>query len=149
MKTEVQQVRLNKFFVYGTLKVGGEFAKQFDGYRKSVEKAKLIGYDMFKVNTMSPIGFPAAVAGNGIIIGEVHTFPKEYIPEIIRAMDYIECYNKRNEGNSLYLRKQLPVELNNGYTELAYVYLYRTDTAKFDKVESGVWEIDNEKSKRM
>ena len=45
----------NKFFVYGTLKVGGRFAKSFDNLRSSFTEARIEGFDLFDLGNFPGI----------------------------------------------------------------------------------------------
>jgi len=132
---------MNKFFVYGTLKVGGYFAKQFDYTRKSSKVATLHNHDLFVVGNV-PSQFPGAVPGKGSIIGEIHEFALNQVMPITTCMDMIEGYSKKCEYESLYLRRILSVELEDGSLVDANVYLFNRPIKKqYKKIESGIWEI--------
>lgn len=130
----------NKFFVYGTLKIGGQFSKDFDIIRLSSEIAKLYGFDLFNIQGQ----FPGIVPGEGIVIGELHVFPREVITEVTKIMDYIEGYSPQTEYDkeNFYLRKMLPIVLEDGTEELANVYIFNQKIEKsFKKINSGIWEL--------
>jgi gamma-glutamylcyclotransferase (GGCT)/AIG2-like uncharacterized protein YtfP len=120
-----------KFFVYGTLKVGGFFAEQLDHIRKSVRSASLTGFDLFGV-TDGPgrdPRFPAAVKGEGKIEGEIHEFTDD--TQALSIIDTIEGYDDRDLKNSYYLRKEVEVDLKTGGTETAFIYLFNREIKKF------------------
>ena len=132
---------MNKFFVYGTLKKGGFFAKHFDHIRTSSKVAILHEHDLFTIGDFS-IKFPGAVAGKGKVIGEIHEFPQSQTTMITNKIDNIEGYYEKNKSESLYLRKIIPVELEDGSIIDANVYLFNGPIKKYHKkIESGIWEI--------
>jgi len=116
-----------KFFVYGTLKVGGRFAPSLDHLRKSVKTASLSGFDLFGVAAMKgwPPDYPAAVKGGGEIKGEVHEFTDDV--EALGILDSIEGYDDRDPEGSLYIRSEVEVTLGTGGKETAFVYLFNRD----------------------
>ena len=131
---------MHKFFVYGTLKVGGYFAKYFDGMRKTSKIGKLENFDLFRIGNVKASWFPGIVPGDGTVTGEIHEYLDE--EEVLDAMDRIEGYNSINPKFSLYTREIREIELEDGTTEKAYVYVYNREVHDyFDKIEDGVWEI--------
>ncbi len=133
---------INNFFVYGTLKVGGYFAYAFDGVRESSHSASLEGFDLFRVQGHGNGGFPGISPGKGIVLGELHKFSDKELPAVMRMMDRIEGYNEKDEKGSLYIRKTMPVtNVEDGYTEMAHLYVFNGSTKALDKISSGVWEI--------
>ncbi len=122
------------FFVYGTLKVGGHFAKQFDNFRVSSVKAEVMGFNLYDLGS-----FPGIKPGIGKVYGELHEYKD---PEkVTHAMDQIEGYSpKMNDG--MYLRRRIPVKTENGDIKEANIYLFNRklwDNAK--KIESGIWKL--------
>ena len=135
---------MNKFFVYGTLKVGGFFAEAFDELRTECKNAKLKGFDLFKIGGGSSSWFPGIIKGKGEVIGELHAYNKDYIKEVFANMDAIEGYNEKDPARSLYRREKAVVELEDGSTEEANVYIFNNKMPKeFPKIESGIWPIKN------
>jgi len=127
---------MNKFFVYGTLKIGGGFAKQFDSVRKSSTKAVLKGFDLYGIGASGSAGFPGIVPGDGEVHGEVHEFSKDKLVMVTRNMDYIE-----GEGN-LYFREEHNITYADGTEELVNVYVFGPKMhPDYPKIESGIWEI--------
>lgn len=133
---------LNRFFVYGTLKVGGYFASQFDNVRVNSQPATLIKHDLYGIGSKGLASFPGAVPGEGKIVGEVHTYDSKDHEKVLRAMDAIEGYSATNEKGSLYLRAKKDVILDNGETVEAFVYIFNQSIRDdYEKVETGIWEI--------
>ena len=123
------------FFVYGTLKVGGFYANNFDRLRKSSVKAKIKG-TMFNVHNHYPAVVPSEVDE---VQGELHYYDSE--DEVTQAMDRIEGYSKGHGSKNLYVRKRVDVELEDGSTIQASTYFFNRDTEKLTKVADGVWNV--------
>jgi gamma-glutamylcyclotransferase (GGCT)/AIG2-like uncharacterized protein YtfP len=126
---------LNKFFVYGTLKA--DQWNDRDIYRKnriSVEKAVVVG------RIFAVASFPGVkLTGDGVVYGEVHTYPEEKLAEITAAMDSLEGYKEGREYNH-YNRKIVKATLENGKEVDAYIYEYAHDVFKEIEIESGEWK---------
>jgi len=122
-----------KFFVYGTLKVGGRFAERFDSLRVNSMPASVEGFHLFDLGS-----FPGILPGNGVVYGELH----EYGEDVTRAMDTIEGYRSDDEDNSLYLRREVEVTTATGKTDKASIYIFnRKDYDDSKMIESGVWKL--------
>ena len=125
-----------KVFVYGTLKEGGEFAKGFNKYRKSVQEATLDGFSLYCLGW-----FPGIVPGEGQVVGELHTYNHAAEKTILRMLDQIEGYSSEYEETSLYLRRIVTVTTDEGEEE-AYAYIFNQgipDDA--DIIKDGHWPI--------
>ena len=123
-----------KVFVYGTLKVGGRFAKKFDEVRLSTKTGTIQG-TMFNINK----SFPGLVLGsNTDITGEVHKYKRP--EEVEKAMDMIEGFRGENDPHNLYNKAEVEVETDEG-VETCKVYVFARDTADFEEVVDGVWEL--------
>lgn len=132
----------NKFFVYGTLKIGGYFAESFNKVRKNSTEAKLKGFDLFKIGSGNNSWFPGIIPGEGEVIGEVHEYAEEHIKDVYSHMDAIEGYSETNPEASLYRRELMTVELEDGSTETVNVYVFNREIEKdYPKVKSGVWPV--------
>lgn len=132
----------SKFFVYGTLKIGGRFAKMFDSVRLSSKSATLTGFDLYSINTFgATCAFPAAIYGDGKIIGELHEFPEELTNEVLSEIDYIEGYRADDLSHSLYIREIVWVALEDGSRESAFFYKFNRPRDCTTKIESGIWKI--------
>ena len=122
-----------KFFVYGTLKEGGHFAKHFDSARLSSKPARISGFDLYSLGP-----FPAICDGTGEVVGELHTY--SHGDEIIRQFDRIEGYREGSSSN-LYNRRKVSVTLDDGTTDEAFIYVFGGEITGQKKIESGVWEL--------
>jgi len=124
-----------KFFVYGTLKVGGHFAERFDGLRKSCVAATLPNMDLFNLGW-----FPTIKPGKGEVVGEVHEYNNE--DEVLSTFDMIEGYNPSRPTAGLYVRSEHDVVLDTGETIRAIAYTFRNEVpGDAKKIEDGVWRL--------
>ena len=128
--------KLVNVFVYGTLKIGGNFADKFDKFREKSEEASIKG-------TMFDCGwYPCIIMDDkNTIHGELHTYKNA--EEVIKALDLIEGYTPDLDGN-LYNRKSIEVTTISGETEKAMVYEWvNKETARkfFKIIKNGRWEI--------
>lgn len=128
-----------KFFVYGTLKMGGRFAElyadRFNPSRKSVTPAKIKGR-LFHLG-----GFPGVKLdqGEGEVHGELHIFEN---PEKIKQIfDMIEGYNPNAPESGLFNCVEVEAELEDGSTETALMYTFNGEVGNREEIKSGVWEI--------
>jgi len=125
-------------FVYGTLKVGGKFAPGFDADRLEVMPCSIKG-------TLYNTGwFPALVLdGDNEIQGEIHRYKNWNL--VKRRMDRIECYNRKDPKNSLFVRHETEMETPNGAKVTVIFYEYNHERGgipkDFKEVESGFWEV--------
>lgn len=90
--------------------------------------------------------YPAAIpASDGRVLGEVHRMLE---PEaVLHALDEIEGYRPEKPDASLYLRAELPVTLDDGHVEQAWVYLYNAPLGGAQRIASGDY-LDYLKVKR-
>lgn len=130
-----------KFFAYGTLKVDGQFAVNFDEVRTKTQPAILHNFDMFDINF-----YPGAVPSinDHSIKGELHEFESSCIDIVLAKMDRIEGYMEHCPEASLFVRKEFKVELEDGSFEKAQVYIFNNRADKpmhkiHDRVLNGVW----------
>ena len=130
------------FFVYGTLKEGGFFANNFDNIRETCKKAVLKGYDMYGIGHSGAAYYPGIIPGTGEIHGEVHSYNKKAMESVLKAIDSIEGYDPNDHESSLYLRKKVLVELEDGTEERVMVYIFNRKIHRYyDKIENGVWDV--------
>lgn len=126
-----------KVFVYGTLKVGGRFAKRFDDVRNNVKTGTIKG-TMYNINR----SFPGLVLeGDTAIVGEVHEY--ENAEKVEKALDSIEGYHSQDNPHNLYNKAEIEVDTADG-TEVCKVYVFARETTLFPTVDTGVWELNNE-----
>lgn len=125
---------LLKVFVYGTLKVGGRFAKRFDDLRVSNKSGKIKG-TMFNISD----SFPGVVLnGEDVIVGEVHEYTEP--TEVEKALDRIEGFFKEGHPQNLYNKEVVEVETEDGI-EKCKMYTFAPDTDKYQKIAEGTWKI--------
>ncbi len=130
--------KLNKIFVYGTLKEGGYFANNFDTARLSSRRATLAG-------TMLSMGsFPGVILnGNGVVLGEIHEYGN--VDSVLRALDCIEgCSGAEENTGDLYHRKVVKVSTEDG-EEDAWTYTINIDSSEiplYEVVADGEWKIN-------
>jgi gamma-glutamylcyclotransferase (GGCT)/AIG2-like uncharacterized protein YtfP len=126
-----------KFFVYGTLRVGGHFAKQFDKARISSTPAKLKG-QLFNVSGW----FPGIVlGGDEDVYGEVHEYSDG--KRVKSIFDSIEGYSEGRESN-MYNRMEVEVVTAEGDTIKAFAYEFGKPEQLLEsgnKIENGKWEV--------
>lgn len=125
---------LNRFFVYGTLK-----DKQWNDreiYRSNrigCEKATIVG------RIYAVASFPGVkLTGDGVVHGEVHTYPVEKLAGIQQAMDSLEGYHPDRKENH-YWRKMVKATLESGEVVDAWVYEYGREVFKEIEITSGEW----------
>jgi len=123
----------NKFFMYGTLKVGGAYDR-FDSIRESADKAT-IGGSIFNLGP-----FPAIkLDGHGLVQGEVQTFKEEHLDRIMARLDEIESYIPEEPELSLYIRREVEATLYNKERVTAWVYEFRRPIPERHRIEEGIW----------
>ena len=134
-----EKKKLNKVFVYGTLKVGGFFGKKLDSVRIKSKPATIRG-TLYRIPGLFPSHFPGLkTSGDGLVRGELHEFDPE--SQVIEVIDRIEQYHKESPKMSMYIRKRAKVETEEG-TEKAYVYEFNGPVENLKVVEDGFWKID-------
>lgn len=126
-------------FVYGTLKVGGFFAEQFDEYRRKYFKATVYGA-LYSVNGQ----FPAALLGDeGVIHGEVHVYTNGIA--VLEAMNNIEgCEVPEEEGHpaNMFNRVTTIAEFDNDNAEVpVFMYTWNQEIDSLERINSGIWEL--------
>lgn len=129
--------KVEKVFVYGTLKVGGRFAKALDKVRRSSTPAKVVG-KLMNVNGF----YPGLIDGDSIVYGEVHEY-KEF-DKVLEHMDNVEGHVRHKPEFSLYRRKVVKAEMKGGDTAEVYAYFFNQPTEGMDEVETGIWKIEKE-----
>lgn len=127
-----------KVFVYGTLKEGRPLdRKGMAVLRTSVKEATIEG----SIFTFKHASFPTIkLDGEGLVIGEVHTYPEKHMKDVIRMMDTIEGYNRHRPDKGLYNRHQVEATLKNGNVVTAWTYEYNGKVDQDLRIKEGVWE---------
>lgn len=118
------------FFVYGTLKIGGVYAKHFDKFRVSSKSATINNMNLYKIGY-----FPGVIPGNGVVVGELHEYKN---PEIVTTyMDQIEGYDGSKQ--SLFRREYRTVVTKSGKKVKANVYIYNYKASCTKQINNGIW----------
>lgn len=127
--------KTEKFFVYGTLKIGGHFANDFDEFRISSKPSTIDDHALYNLGW-----FPTVVEEKGAQVhGELHEY--KYPDAIMRALDHIEGYTGEQESD-LYDRKKIKVTTEDGEVHEAYIYIFvQLLPSDAKKVESGIWGV--------
>jgi len=119
-------------FFYGTLMT--PFARR---QRAGIEdKLRAMGRGSIE-GALFDLGiYPAAVrSSEGLVWGDVYEMIE---PEaVLAALDEIEGFRPEHLEASLYVREQAPVTLEDGRTELAWVYFYNAPLGRAPRIESG------------
>lgn len=131
-----QEEKIDKVFVYGTLKEGRPLdRKGLADLRTSVQDATIEG----SIFDLGP--FPTIkLDGKGLVIGEVHTFSDKHMDDVVQIMDAIEGYNKHDPANGLYNRHKVEATLKDGKVVTAWAYEYTRPVDPKKRIEDGVWE---------
>lgn len=130
-----------KVFVYGTL-MGG-----FDRrHRAGIDtRMRLVGRGTIEAALYDLGIFPAAIpAPDGRVSGEVYEVEDD--PSVIATLDEIEGYRPSEPDASLYTRMQVPVVLDDGRVDVAWVYFYNAPLGRAERIESGDY-LDHLKAK--
>lgn len=123
--------KINKVFVYGTLKPGGRYhhvAKEAGAF--TFEKAYL---ENFVIYDLEPENYPAIVSGEGVVHGYV--FHYDDIDKALLMLDRLEAIH---DDSPEYTREQTLAQPMN---ETVWVYVYaRAERLKIARqVENGEW----------
>jgi len=130
--------KINKVFVYGTLKEGRPLDRRgIANLRCDVADATIEG----SIFNFKHAGYPTIkLDGEGLVIGEVHTFPEKHMAEVVQIMDAIEGYNKHDPKKGLYNRHKIKATLKNGDVVIAWAYEYNGTVDPELRIKEGVWE---------
>jgi gamma-glutamylcyclotransferase (GGCT)/AIG2-like uncharacterized protein YtfP len=80
--------------------------------------------------------FPAAIpAPDGRVCGELYDVEDD--PSVLAKLDEIEGYRSAEPDASLYTRVQVPVALDDGRIETAWVYFYNAPLGRAQRIASG------------
>ena len=129
-------------FVYGTLKLGGFYADQFDDFRIDSIKGYIEG-DLYDLGNFPGI----LLSGKNKIYGELHRYSD--FSSVVERMDRIEGYHEEDHPDNFYERKTVEVTTETGEIMEAVAYSlaskqlldYVEEKGDSIKVENGVWEI--------
>ncbi len=80
--------------------------------------------------------YPAAIpATDSRVRGEVHRLLQ--CDSVLRTLDEIEGYRPEKPDASLYVRREVPVTLDDGRVERAWVYFYNAPLGGAQRIDSG------------
>lgn len=123
-------------FVYGTLRNGfGNYERLLKG-RTVAEHAAITKGTMFSVG-----GFPALINEfEQPIKGELMYIEPEKYEEVLRSLDWLEGYDRRDPKRSMYLREKVQVwNESTGQMVEAWVYYWNRSVKGLEYVKSGCW----------
>ena len=125
-------MRTNLLFVYGTLMKGYGENWQARAGARLVGRGRIIGklYDLGE--------FPGAVAGSKFrshIHGEVYRL--DNVERATALLDEYEEFQPSRPLRSLFVRRELPVTMEDGTRRLAWVYVYNRPVRESALIPSG------------
>jgi gamma-glutamylcyclotransferase (GGCT)/AIG2-like uncharacterized protein YtfP len=121
-----------RIFVYGTLMAG------FDRRRRAGidTRMQFVGRGWIQAALYDLGLFPAAIpAPEGRVAGELYEVTDD--PSVLAKLDEIEGFRPSEPDTSLYLRALVPVTLDDGRQETAWVYFYNAPLGQGQLIESG------------
>lgn len=121
-------------FVYGTLRKGHGNYRLLAG--RTVDEARAVVDGILHAAPHG--GFPCAVEGDGVIVGELMFIGDEVFDETMYALDMLEGYHENNPKRSMYLRKVVTATTPQGEDFEAYMYFWNYDRVG-DLIPSGDW----------
>lgn len=83
------------YFVYGTLRPGGRYWSNVDGYIESYEPAFVDGFTLLHL----PEGYPAIRTGEGRVFGDLLYVRQRFEELVADIIDEIEGYKEGGEAN--------------------------------------------------
>jgi gamma-glutamylcyclotransferase (GGCT)/AIG2-like uncharacterized protein YtfP len=122
----------DRIFVYGTLMAG------FDRRRRAGidTRMRFVGRGWIQAALYDLGLFPAAIpAPEGRVAGELYEVTDD--PSVLAKLDEIEGFRPNEPDTSLYTRAQVPVTLEGGQQESAWVYFYNAPLGQGQLIESG------------
>jgi len=103
-------------FVYGTLKRGEQRERCWPYSPLKVEAATTRGR-LYRLDE-----YPAMIAGDDLILGELWTIRAEHLAETLRVLDAIECFGM--DDVDLYTRVIVECQGPTGNRQRAFTYYY-------------------------
>jgi gamma-glutamylcyclotransferase (GGCT)/AIG2-like uncharacterized protein YtfP len=103
-------------FVYGTLKQGELCCRKWPRRPVQIEPVFVAG-ELYDLGT-----YPALVAGNHCVRGELWTFAPDDLPPTLAALDAFEGY--ADTPHDLYIRRIVVCEAGDGSVIAAWAYLF-------------------------
>jgi gamma-glutamylcyclotransferase (GGCT)/AIG2-like uncharacterized protein YtfP len=121
-------------FFYGTLMTG------FDRRRRlgMDPKMRFRGRGWIQAALFDLGLYPAAIPSpDSQVWGEVFEVDEGDAPKLLSALDEIEGYRSTEPDTSLYVRRQIPVHLEDGSTADAWAYFYNAPLGHAPRIPSG------------
>lgn len=116
---------MTKVFVYGTLMTGMNNHQVINP--EAIEKIEVATIENMHLFMVRGGGFPCMIPGTGQVTGEVITIKKAYSKSVMKRMDQLEGYRRKNDPENLYNREQFKVKLSNGSEVKAHVYIFNEE----------------------
>jgi gamma-glutamylcyclotransferase (GGCT)/AIG2-like uncharacterized protein YtfP len=111
---------ISAFFVYGTLKTG-QLRSTVWPHRPNRIRSAVVQAELFDLGP-----YPAALLGQGLVLGELWEFSPSNLPDTLRILDEVEGYSPTIRDRD-YLRRPIdtiPVEDNPAQSTVkAWIYL--------------------------
>jgi len=143
-RLRINEDRINRVFVYGTLMKGfGNYKRYLEGRISSITPGKTNGL-LYHL----PEGYPAMLPGMGIVEGEIMEPVDE---DLLKALDWLEDYDKHRSDN-LYVREARSVQTDAGEEITCWVYIYTNESYARENgilVPDGNWRRFIEKSRKQ
>ncbi len=114
--TNHEPIACQSVFVYGTLQRGECRARHWPHPPEEVLPATVRG----RLFDLGP--FPALVAGNDLVAGELWRLSKIHIAETLRVLDQVEA--AAGDSANLYIRQIVSARLANGDNHTAWAYFF-------------------------
>lgn len=126
---------LNQIFVYGSLR------KAFDHPKHSLlaDNGRLLGIGFCQGNLYEIEWYPGVVLSDDPadrVKGEVYAI-HDNLNSVLAALDQYEGYSPDSPGASLYVRRIVPVTLEDGTATEAWTYLYNRKPDELKRIPSG------------
>jgi gamma-glutamylcyclotransferase (GGCT)/AIG2-like uncharacterized protein YtfP len=113
---------LDSIFVYGTLKSGHLRASMWPCEPLSIRPATI------RAELYDTGPFPAILAGEDDVLGELWTLKREDVSRTLRVLDEVEGFDASRQDN-LYVRIETIAILQDGTSIRAYAYQYASGQA--------------------
>jgi gamma-glutamylcyclotransferase (GGCT)/AIG2-like uncharacterized protein YtfP len=123
----------NRVFTYGTLMTGESNHYVIQPFLVAVEPAILSGMVML----LAAPHYPGIVPGDGTVSGQLMTVARP--AEAIQALDDLELYFGPGHPENEYERESLKVQLLDGSSVEAWVYLFLRSTLIMPTIVGGDW----------
>lgn len=110
--------KVSRLFVYGTLKQAQAHGDLLQSLALRVDPATTRGQ-------LLDLGlFPGLVRGEGVVHGELMTFPVMHLATVLAVVDHLEGFVEGDPAASLFLREQIVAETEQGDLVDAIAYFY-------------------------